>query len=93
VQAMNLGRGIATAHSAEPLKSRIISDEYYIWAHPEGNIRGQIIEPLYPTLPFIVSKNPLLYELMALVDAVRTGTARVVNMANQELEIRLLKNG
>jgi hypothetical protein len=93
VQAMNLGRGIATAHSAEPLKSKIISDEYYVWAHPEGNIRGQIIEPLYHTLPFIVSKNPVLYELMALVDAVRTGTARVVYVANQELETRLLTDG
>ncbi|GAB3511051.1 hypothetical protein [Emticicia fontis] len=83
-------RGIATAHSAEPLKSIIVSEEYYVWEHPEGNIRGQIIEPLYPTIPSIVSQNNKLYELLSLIDAIRTGTARVFKIASEEMDKRFV---
>ena len=48
-----LVRGIPTAHSALPLANRIVADENekYVWADGEGEVRGQSIEPLYPTAP------------------------------------------
>lgn len=87
---MSFGRGVATAHSAEPLKSKLVSDENYVWANPEGNLRGLVIEPLYATLPFITEKNKALYESLALVDAIRTGTARTVVLAKEMFENRIL---
>ena len=86
----SFGRGIATAHSAEPLKGFILSEENYVWDYPEGNIRGQIIEPLYPTIPSVSMQNNNLYKLLSLIDGIRTGTARTVKIASQELEKRLI---
>jgi len=54
------------------------------------NKRGQIIEPLYHTVPIITQNDKNLYELLALVDAIRTGSARIINLASQELEKRIL---
>jgi hypothetical protein len=85
-----LVRGIPTAHSALPLKASIISDELFVWKHPEGTVRGQAIEPLFSTVPKIVQDDKNLYELLALVDCIRTGTSRIVNLASKELENRIL---
>ncbi|WP_259016269.1 hypothetical protein [Emticicia fluvialis] len=84
-----LARGIATAHSADPLKHLIISEDKYIWEHPEGDIRGQVIEPLYPSIPSIVRQNNNLYELLSLIDGIRTGSSRIIKIASQELEKRI----
>jgi hypothetical protein len=83
-------RGVPTAHSALPMKDKIISDEIFVWQHSEGTVRGQAIEPLYHTVPKIVEEDPKLYELLALVDCVRTGTSRINNIATKELENRIL---
>jgi hypothetical protein len=85
-----LVRGIPTAHAAAPLKNSIISDELFVWEHPEGTVRGQAIIPLYHTVPNIVQEDEKLYELLALVDAIRTGTARIKGIATKELEKRIL---
>lgn len=84
-----IGRGFATAHSAIPLKDSIISDEHYIWEHPEGNMRGLIIEPLYKTVPSIIANNPELYELLAITDAIRTGNSRIYKLAIELLKDRI----
>jgi hypothetical protein len=85
-----LVRGVPTAQSAPPLKDRIISNENYVWESAEGTMRGQMIEPLYPTIPNIVNQDSTLYELLTLVDAIRTGSARTVNIASEELKKRIL---
>lgn len=83
-------RGIPTAHSALPISNSIVSDELFVWEHPEGTVRGQAIIPLYHTVPNIVQNDEKLYELLALVDAIRTGTARINKIASEELEKRIL---
>ncbi len=85
-----LARGVPTAHSVSPLKDIIISDENYVWQDAEGTVRGQIIEPLYPTVPSIATQDKNLYELLALTDAIRTGTGRTVSIAAEELEKRIM---
>ena len=86
-----LCRGIPTSHSAPPLAKRIVSDEndQYVWPHAEGNIRGQEVIPLYETAPDAARHDPKLYELLALIDALRVGRARERNIAAQEIEDRL----
>ncbi len=84
-------RGIPTAHCAPPLSKNIISsnDDLYVWPWDDGKVRGQAIEPLYPNAPLAAENDPKLYELLALVDAIRVGRAREKNIAVRELELRL----
>jgi hypothetical protein len=83
-------RGIATAHSASPIKEHISSSaDIYVWQNSKGNVRGQAIEPLYQTLPIAVQQDKLFYELMAIVDTFRVGRVREINIAIEELKKRL----
>lgn len=86
-----LCRGIPTSHSAPPLAKRIVArdDDQYVWPHDEGELRGQAISPLYETAPDAARKDSRLYELLALIDALRVGRARERNLALQEIERRL----
>jgi predicted transcriptional regulator len=83
-------RGVLTAHSALPLNQVINSSEKYVWPYAKGKERGQAVEPLYSTAVTAALKDGLLYELLALVDALRVGRAREKEMAKKELEKRIL---
>jgi len=83
-------RGIPTAHSALPLKSDIQSEEQYVWPSAHGNTKGQSIIPLYPSVVDAVMKDQDLYQLLALVDALRVGRTREKNIAITELKHRIL---
>jgi hypothetical protein len=82
-------KGIPTAHSASPIKEHISSGETYVWSYAKGTHRGQSIEPLYKTLPYIAKDNTELYELLTIVDTLRVGRVREVKIAVDELEKRL----
>ncbi|MFY0607958.1 MAG: hypothetical protein JXR10_14665 [Cyclobacteriaceae bacterium] len=84
-----LVRGIPTAHAAPPLSQEIMSDTPYVWPHHEGNLRGQAIEPLYPSVPAACLKDLAFYEVMALCDALRVGRARERNIAVEVLKKRI----
>lgn len=83
-------RGIATSHSASPLKEHIQSDENYVWPSAKGEMKGQAIIPLYKTLPEAALNDVKLYEMLALVDAIRVGSAREKKLAISELKKRIL---
>lgn len=74
-----LGRGTVTAQSHESLGKRLAGsdDEKIVWPDPEGKDRGQVLAPLYPSVPFAARKDPELHEWLALIDAVRIGSVRV----------------
>lgn len=83
-------KGIATAHSAPPLSQLISSEkESYVWPDADGNFSGQAIEALYPGVPKASKQDQRLYELLALVDAIRVGKAREQNLAVDELQKRI----
>jgi len=82
-------KGIPTAHSAYPIRDHIIGGENYVWQHAKGRLRGQAIEPLYHTIPDVIDSNPALYELLVVIDTLRVGRAREVQIARQELEKRI----
>lgn len=83
-------RGVPTAHSASPLSKTIVSSEPYVWPYGKGTVRGESIEPLHPKLPEACLRDPVFYEYMALVDALRVGRAREKNLAIEELKKRIL---
>lgn len=86
-----LTRGVPTAHAAPPLNAQVEAgdDPPPVWPDPEGTVRGEEFRPLYRSAPRAARQDPALYELLALVDAVRGGRARERKLAIAELEARL----
>ncbi len=84
-----LVRGVPTAHSAPPLADLIQSEENYVWPSAKGEMRGQAIEPLHKSVVKAISGDPMLYELLALVDAVRMGRVREKQLAVEQLKKRI----
>ncbi len=83
-------RGIATAHSASPIKEKITEgDDNYVWSYYLGTRRGYGLKPLYKTVPKIVNNNPSLYELLVIADTLRIGKVREIEIAIEELDKRL----
>ncbi len=83
-------RGMPTAHAAAPLAEEIGGDDLPpVWPDPEGTVRGETLEPLHSSAPRAARVDPALYELLALVDAIRIGRARERKLAEQHLTKRL----
>lgn len=78
-------RGIATRY-ASPIMSKDIlqgNDPIPVWPYAEGDRRGLALEPLYRSVPASVAKYPdqLFYEMLVLIDSIRSGRARERNIA------------
>lgn len=86
-----LTRGLPTGYAAAPLEGSIVpgGDPVPVWPYKNGKVRGVALHPLYPSVPEAALRNPALYELLALFDAVRGGTARERALALELLEKRL----
>ncbi len=86
-----LVRGIKTAHAAPPLDGQLAasSDPPPVWPYAEGSVRGTEFSPLYKNVPAASQRDPKLYELLALVDAIRDGRAREREIAIRELTSRI----
>jgi hypothetical protein len=83
-------RGMPTSHSAPPLSKQIVQgEEKYVWPDDDGRVRGQSITPLYSSAPSAAKKDPRLYELLALIDALRVGRTREKTLAQAELKKRI----
>jgi len=84
-------RGLPTAEAAPPLSKHFPRDFQLppIWPYAEGPLRGTAFSPLYKNVPQAALRDPKLYELLALVDAIREGRAREREIAIQELKARM----
>lgn len=84
-------RGMPTAWAAPPLSEHLAINDSMIpvWPDPKGEVRGIAFEPLHPSVPKAALRDPFLYELLALVDALRAGGARERRLAEKELRKRL----
>lgn len=84
-------RGMPTGYAAAPLKDKIVqpNEPAPVWPHKNGTLRGVAFYPLYPTVPDAAGRNPALYELLALFDAIRGGSMRERALATQLLDARL----
>jgi hypothetical protein len=84
-------RGMVTAHAAPPLNSIIIPTNELppVWPDPQGEVRGLAFYPLYPKVTEAAKTDRVLYELLALFDALRGGAGRERDLAAQILQERL----
>jgi hypothetical protein len=83
--------GMPTAQGAPPLSLLVAQGDEPppVWPDPEGGVRGVEFSPLYKSVPQAAKRDPKLYELLSLVDAVRGGTRAVREQAERELRARL----
>lgn len=86
-------RGIATSYAAPILEEHLVlgDDPIPVWPYGDGDRRGLALEPLYSSVPKSLAQFPdqLFYELLVLVDAIRSGRARERNIAIQLLKEKL----
>jgi hypothetical protein len=83
-------RGRPTAWGAPPLAKQLVSSSNPpVWPDAQGKARGIALKPLHPSAPDAASRDKRLWELLALVDAIRIGNARERNLAVRELKKRL----
>ena len=88
------GDGMPTAHSASPLVHRLAASKRdgAVWATEISavpRVHGHVVDPIYKSAPAAAAKDPALYEMLALVDALRVGRAREREIAKEELTERL----
>jgi hypothetical protein len=86
-----LVQGMPTGSAAQPLPGLLApgDDPPPVWPDPDGAVRGVAFEPLYKSVPLAARRDPVLYALLALVDAVRGGSGRVQELAVRQLRKRL----
>jgi len=90
-EVKEIARGIPTSFAAPVLKDKIMSagELIYVWPDAEGKNKGQTILPLCRSVAHAIARDQLLYELLALVDAIRLGNPREVEVAVTELDKRM----
>ena len=90
-QLGELTRGVPTAWAAPVMAGKVaVADAAIpVWPDPDGTRQGLAVEPLYGSVPAAAKRDPALYELLALVDALRIGRARERKFAEQALEKQL----
>ena len=84
-------RGLPTLTAAAPLEGAFAADSEppSVWPDPEGTVRGASLSPLYRSVPTAARLDPVLYEWLVLVDAIRAGRARERSMAMDMIKQRL----
>ena len=82
-------RGVPTAFASPMLRNEFAySDsvaEIFVWPHPEGDVRGVELSPLYKSVPDVARRDKDLYAALGLLDAIRVGRARERALAEKLL--------
>ena len=88
VKPAELVRGTPTAFAAPVMEGKLMSagETINVWPDATGSNKGQAIAPLFKSAPMAAKADSKLYELLALVDAVRIGNAREAQLAAHMLE-------
>ena len=88
---IGFGRGMPTAWNCPLVTSDILPPTpAMVWQQPKGVIEGVMIAPIHDSAPLAASNNELMYEALALIDAVRLGKPRELAIA-RELLTKLIK--
>lgn len=84
-------RGIPTAFAAPLFRNALASQGELppVWPYAHGSVLGYTLSPIYKTAPFSAATDPILYELLVLVDVFRIGRQREKSVAHRMLSERL----
>lgn len=86
-------RGIPTGVAA-PIFHGVIAmgnDPIPVWPDAFGDEKGVALEPLHPSVPKSLRENPdpVFYDILVLIDAIRTGRPRERNLATIYLKEKI----
>ena len=86
-----LTRGIATSFVAPVLNQKLMSagELSLVWPDAKGSTKGLSVEPLFTSVTYAVKRDPEMYALLALIDAIRIGQPREVGLATGLLKQHL----
>jgi hypothetical protein len=78
-------RGTATAWSTAPLSGELnpTSGQNVVWPDAEGDMRGESIAPLHDSALVVSKRSPVMYQALALIDAIRVGQVRERKLASE----------
>lgn len=84
-------RGMPTAWAAPAMAGKFKASDQMppVWPDPDGRVQGVAVRPLYASVPGAARRDAELYDLLALVDALRIGRARERALAEEEVGQRL----
>lgn len=84
-------RGMPTGYASPALQGDLVFDpnQVPVWPDAEGKVKGHTLTPLHPRVPKIAKDDPVMYEALALFDALRAGQARERQMARVRLKVLL----
>ena len=89
-------RGMPTSYAAPPLNTQIeAGDEPLppVWPVADGAVAGVSFSPLYKSAPAAAALDSQLYELLCLVDGIRSGRVREQKIASSLLLQRIKISG
>jgi len=85
-------RGFATGSSLDSVAKILDVPEPavpLVWPHPEGTLRGESVDPLYPRAVEACQGDLILREWLALLDVLRLKTGREAALAGIAIRNRL----
>lgn len=84
------GRGMPTSVGAPPLSASFALEpgSVPVWPTAQGQVRGLSLKPIH-TSALAASSDPRVYEVLALLDALREGRSREQKLAQEFLRERL----
>jgi hypothetical protein len=86
-----IGRGMPTGILAPMLSRRFDIPGRLVWPVEDGDVEGEEIRPIYPSIPEASRRDPTIYEIMALVDILRAPEgSKHVTRAKELLSKRIL---
>lgn len=89
-----ISRGMATLTSAPPFAALFVADENpIVWPDSSGDVRGESLSPIHKSAPSAARRDPELYELLVIADALRAGRAREKQAAAKALKKKLHNYG
>lgn len=82
-------KGLPTSLYAPPMIEfqANLEAQPHVWPDKKGTIKGITLHPLYPSVTEAAKRNPMLHELLALFDCIRS-----TDGDSRALAIRLLKD-
>lgn len=87
VEQRGFGRGMGTAWTCALVKTDVVPpNPGTVWSALGGAQEGIFVEPIYKGVPLAASQDPLLYQALALVDAIRLGKPRELAIARAHLK-------
>jgi len=87
-----LTRGMPTGFASPSLQGHFLTTDELppVWPDSEGEARGTSLQPIYRSVPNACRTDNILYEVLTLVDVLRSGSAREREFAGAKI-MELLK--